>query len=154
MDEFNIGYYDSPIGRIKIMAKNDKIISVGFKFNEEKENPNDVIYQCKKELDEYFNGKRKSFDVEIEYLNGTEFQKKVWNSLMEIPYGETASYKDIAHNIDNPKAVRAVGGANNKNNIAIIVPCHRVIGSNGKLIGYEWGLEIKKYLLELECKYK
>ena len=98
---------------------------------------------------EYLDGKRKSFDFPYE-LYGTEFQKKVWNALCNIPYGETCTYKDIATAIGNPKASRAVGMANNKNPITITVPCHRVIGASGKLIGYAGGLEMKKALIELE----
>lgn len=102
-------------------------------------------------MDEYFSGKRKKFDVSI-VLEGTEFRKKVWKELMNIPYGETCSYKDIAIKIGNPKACRAVGGANNKNKIPIIIPCHRVIGTGGKLVGYAGGLHIKELLLENERK--
>ena len=101
---------------------------------------------------EYLNGKRKSFDIKYE-INGTEFQKKVWKELTDIPYGETRSYKEIAVAVGNPKASRAVGMANNKNPIAIIVPCHRVIGSDGKLVGYAGGLDMKRALLTLEKKY-
>ncbi len=102
-----------------------------------------------RELKEYFDGSRKVFDIEYE-LVGTEFQKKVWNELVKIPYGETLSYKEVALRIGNGNAQRAVGGANNKNKLAIIVPCHRVVGSDGKLIGYASGLDIKQRLLDLE----
>lgn len=102
------------------------------------------------ELDEYFAGDRKQFDVPLTFIGGTPFQRKVWHALRNIPYGEVRSYKDIASAIGTPKAVRAVGGANNKNPISIIVPCHRVIGSNGALVGYGGGLEKKEYLLKLE----
>ncbi len=101
------------------------------------------------QLSEYFEGMRKTFDFSYE-LNGTPFQKKVWNALLEIPYGETRSYKDIAKSIGNEKASRAIGMANNKNPIIIVVPCHRVIGSDGNLVGYAGGIDSKKYLLELE----
>ena len=103
------------------------------------------------QLDEYFAGKRKVFDIPLN-LCGTKYQKKVWNVLTTIPYGETRSYKDIAAITGNKKASRAVGGANNKNQIAIRVPCHRVIGANGKLTGYAGGLDKKKWLLEHESK--
>lgn len=103
-----------------------------------------------KQFNEYFNGKRKKFDLKIN-PNGTDFQKKVWMELSDIPYGETRSYKDVARNIGNEKASRAVGMANNKNPIQIIIPCHRVIGLNGNLIGYAGGIEIKKRLLEIEA---
>jgi len=103
----------------------------------------------KQQLTEYFAKQRYEFDLQVD-LYGTPFQKLVWNSLMDIPYGETRSYKDIAIKINAPKAVRAIGGANNSNPVSIIVPCHRVIGSNGNLVGYGGGLNIKQFLLELE----
>lgn len=109
----------------------------------------DLIKNTHRQLDEYFSGERKFFDIPL-LLIGTDFQVKVWKALMTIPYGKTASYLDIAKLIGNPKASRAVGGANNKNNIIIVIPCHRIIGSNGDLTGYECGLDIKKYLLNLE----
>ena len=101
------------------------------------------------QIKDYLNGKRKSFDIAIN-PNGTEFMKKVWYELCKIPYGSTVTYKEIAKNIGNEKACRAVGSANNKNPIPIIIPCHRVIGTNGKLIGYRGGVGLKKKLLELE----
>ena len=109
----------------------------------------DLINNTRKQLDEYFAGNRKQFDIPIK-LEGTDFQIKVWKELLKIPYGETCSYLDIAKRIGNPKASRAVGMANNKNKIIIIVPCHRVIGSNKKLVGYACGLDVKEKLLELE----
>ena len=101
------------------------------------------------QLDEYFQGKRTTFSLPFK-LTGTLFQLAVWKELQNIPYGKTTSYKEIAQKIDKPKAYRAVGMANNKNPLPIIIPCHRVIGSNGKLIGYAGGLKLKNYLLELE----
>lgn len=101
------------------------------------------------QLDEYFQGKRTTFSLPFK-LTGTPFQLAVWKELQNIPYGQTTSYKEIAQKINKPKAYRAVGMANNKNPLPIIIPCHRVIGSNGKLIGYAGGLKLKKYLLELE----
>lgn len=98
---------------------------------------------------EYLKGNRKSFDFPYEF-QGTDFQKKVWHALCDIPYGETRSYKQIAEAVNSPKACRAVGMANNKNPITIAVPCHRVIGTNGKLIGYAGGIDMKRALLELE----
>ena len=109
----------------------------------------ELIKQAKKQLFEYFERKRKIFDLPL-LKEGTPFQISVWNALEKIPYGETRSYKDIAIAIDNPKAVRAVGMANNRNKIAIFIPCHRVIGADGKLVGYGGGLHIKRFLLELE----
>jgi methylated-DNA-[protein]-cysteine S-methyltransferase len=102
-----------------------------------------------KQFEDYFSGKLKSFDLNLAF-EGTDFQKAVWKALCEIPYGETRTYKDIAASIGKPKACRAVGLANNRNPIAIVVPCHRVIGSNGKLVGYASGLDVKEFLLELE----
>ncbi|WP_017185969.1 methylated-DNA--[protein]-cysteine S-methyltransferase [Alkalibacillus haloalkaliphilus] len=101
------------------------------------------------ELERYFNQQPLQTDLPMELI-GTDFQKSVWNALMQVPYGQTVTYQQIAREIDNPKAVRAVGGAINKNPISILVPCHRVIGSNGSLVGYEGGLERKKALLTLE----
>ncbi|WP_059102874.1 methylated-DNA--[protein]-cysteine S-methyltransferase [Shouchella shacheensis] len=105
-----------------------------------------------KQLHEYFNGTRSQFDIDID-LHGSPFQKKVWEALRQIEYGETRSYKEIAQEIGAPKAVRAVGGANNRNPIPIIIPCHRVIGSNGAMVGYGGGVKKKELLLNLEgCK--
>jgi methylated-DNA-[protein]-cysteine S-methyltransferase len=108
-----------------------------------------ALQDVKDQLEQYFKAGRRDFTCEID-LMGTPFQKLVWNSLLEIPYGEVRTYKEVAQTIGAPKAVRAVGGANNKNNIPIIIPCHRVIGSNGALVGYGGGLHIKEHLLELE----
>jgi methylated-DNA-[protein]-cysteine S-methyltransferase len=102
-----------------------------------------------KQFTEYELGKRKVFDLPL-HIKGTEFQKKVWDALLEIPYGETRSYQEIAIQVGNPKAVRAVGGACNRNPIGIIVPCHRVVGKNGSLTGYAGGLDYKKMLLDKE----
>lgn len=144
--------YDTEIGRIKISEKDEKIIGLVFsdyKKENEIEKETDAIRKTYLQLKEYLSGKRKNFDIEIEMI-GTEFQKKVWKELLNIPYGETRSYKDIAIAIGNGKACRAVGNANNKNPIAIIVPCHRVIGSNGSMTGYAGGLDIKEKLLKIE----
>lgn len=111
-----------------------------------------LIKMAAKQLDEYFNGERQQFDFPLD-LTGTIFQTKVWQELLKIPYGQTKSYKDIAAAINNPKAYRAVGMANNKNRIMIVVPCHRVISSDNKLTGYAGGLEKKEFLLNLEYKY-
>lgn len=144
--------YDTGIGKIKISEKNGKIIGIGFsdcKKESEIEKETDYIKNTYIELKEYLSGKRKNFDIEIEMI-GTDFQKKVWKELLNIPYGETRSYKDIAIAIGNEKACRAVGNANNKNPIAIIVPCHRVVGSDGSMTGYAGGLNIKEKLLKIE----
>lgn len=147
----NFAIYKSDLGNIRIEYKNEivfflkKVDDVIYDYG----TPNyfsDLVYS---QLLEFFSGKRTSFDFEYE-LRGTDFQKKVWNALCDIPYGETRSYKDIAIAIGNPKASRAVGNANNKNPITIVVPCHRVIGANGKLVGYAGGLEMKQKLLTIE----
>lgn len=148
--------YKSPVGEMLIVCTETALLSLGTrkeqKSAEDKEN-NPVIQQTIKELEEYFAGKRKVFAVPLD-LRGTEFQKKVWGALREIPYGETRSYKEIAEKIGNPKASRAVGMANHWNPIGIVVPCHRVVGTNGKLTGYAGGIPMKKALLELEKQCK
>lgn len=108
-----------------------------------------IIEQAIRELEEYFDGTRREFQVPV-HLYGTDFQKNVWNALMKIPYGKVCTYKDIAKAVGNEKACRAVGMANHRNPVMIVVPCHRVIGSDGKLTGYAGGIDIKEYLLELE----
>ena len=108
-----------------------------------------TLVQCVRELDGYFAGRLKNFTVQT-IITGTPFQVKAWEALTKIPYGDTISYKQLAANIGAPKAVRAVGGANNKNKISIIIPCHRVIGADGGLVGYGGGLDNKKFLLDLE----
>lgn len=116
---------------------------------EMKDIPSEITAMAAQELDEYFAGGRKTFDLPLLFV-GTEFQEKVWNTLLEVPYGETRSYGWMAEMIGNPKAVRAVGRANGSNSISIFAPCHRIIGSNGSLTGYGGGLPAKKFLLELE----
>ena len=122
-------------------------------FNTESVPGNTPIFdELNKQLDEYFTGQRKEFSIPLSY-EGTPFQMKVWNELLKIPYGTTVSYKTQAININNPKAVRAVGKANGDNRIAIIIPCHRVIGANGELVNYGGGIWRKQYLINLEKKY-
>lgn len=149
--------YASPIGIIEIAGSEHFIASVLFAEQEEIKNlpTNDtpqLLLNCYTELDEYFKGQRKEFSV-LYKLEGTMFQTSVWQALTMVPYGKTASYKEIAQQIANEKAVRAVGMTNSKNVISIIVPCHRVIGQNGKLTGYAGGLWRKQWLLEHELKY-
>lgn len=110
---------------------------------------NSEEYSFHEQIIEYLNGRRKSFSLPLD-LRGTDFQKKVWNELIKIPYGETRTYKDIARSINVPQGYRAVGNALNKNPVLIVIPCHRVIGSDGKLTGFRGGLELKAKLLELE----
>lgn len=148
----NYTVFDSPVGKIKIIEEDNIVIEIRFVKDEKNYNPKtEVLKLAKKEFKEYFTGKRKVFTFPIK-LDGREFSLKVYKALMEIPYGETCSYKDIAIKIGNENSQRAVGGANNKNKLPIVIPCHRVIGSNGKLVGYAEGLEIKQKLLELERK--
>lgn len=149
-------YYYSPIGKIKIEVQGKYIIGVDFTESDISNNKIEsteekiALNKCKNQLDEYFNGQRKEFDLDIKFINGTDFQRRVWEELRKIPYGVTISYKEMAERINNSKACRAVGGANNKNPIGIIVPCHRVIGSTGKMVGYAEGIDKKEYLLKLE----
>lgn len=141
----------SPIGTLLIEDNSEAVTGVRFAENDaaDLDCESDLIKETCRQLSEYFNGERKVFDLPI-CLRGTEFRKKVWTELLKIPYGKTCTYAEIAQRIGNPKACRAVGGANNKNPIMIIVPCHRVIGSNGKLVGYASGFNIKKALLNME----
>lgn len=148
---YNIFFYETDIGTIGIREDGQYITNIYFsKFNtEDNILETDLIISGIMQINEYIQGKRKKFDLPLN-LEGTEFQKKVWNELKNIPYGETRSYKDIAVEIGNEKASRAIGMANNKNPIPILIPCHRVIGANGKLVGYRGGLDIKEKLLNIE----
>lgn len=146
--------YHSPIGIIEIVGTEKYITSILFAEREQVEYKQveqlpEVLTTCYRELDEYFYGKRKEFTVAY-YFEGTDFQNRVWQALTTVPFGETASYKDIAQQIGNEKAVRAVGMTNSKNELSIIVPCHRVIGTNGKLTGYAGGVWRKEWLLKHE----
>lgn len=149
--------FASPIGILEIEGTEHLIASVLFVEREEIQNSPTIntpqlLLQCYTELEQYFKGARKDFSVLYE-LQGTPFQTAVWQALTTVPYGQTATYKEIAQRIENEKAVRAVGMTNSKNRMSIIVPCHRVIGKNGKLTGYAGGLWRKKWLLEHELKY-
>ena len=164
-----IQYYDSPCGQIvlasvgeelclcdwngKSCAERNKRRLVRLLNAELKEEPSAVLLRTKAQLDEYFAGGRRTFDIPLHPV-GTDFQKRVWNALLEIPYGETRTYKDIALRVDNLKGVRAVAQAIGANGIGIIIPCHRVIGSDHTLTGFAGGLEAKRILLELEGKGK
>lgn len=139
-----------------LISEDNKIIKIG--MNEELPNETMMVYKtlkdkifktCYRQLYEFFFKGRKNFDIDFKLI-GTDFQKKVWKTLSTIPYGVTVSYQEIAQKIKNPKAVRAVGLANKNNPLPIIIPCHRVIGKNGKLVGYGGGLELKAKLLNLE----
>ena len=142
------------IGRISIIEENNKIIEIKINGDIEKnikQEDTELLKMTSKQLKEYLSGKRKKFDVPLN-PKGTDFMKKVWTTLEEIPYGEVKTYKQIAEKIGNSNACRAVGMANHKNPIPIIIPCHRVIGSNGKMVGYALGIDLKEKLLELENK--
>ena len=149
------GHIESPIGTVEIITDDSGVVSVFFVENKgEGTEKNEILKRAEKQLTEYFEGNRKDFDLELS-LEGTDFQKKAWNELANIPYGETISYKQQSERIGNVKAIRAVGGANGKNKISIILPCHRVIGKNGSLTGFAGGLDKKKWLLDFEkscCK--
>lgn len=164
-----IQYYDSPCGQIVLASAGEKLCLCDWNgkpcaernkrrlvrlLNAElKEEPSAVLLRTKAQLDEYFAGGRRTFDIPLHPV-GTDFQKRVWNALLEIPYGETRTYKDIALRVDNLKGVRAVAQAIGANGIGIIIPCHRVIGSDHTLTGFAGGLEAKRILLELEGKEK
>jgi len=143
-------YLKTSIGNLKISGTESGICSVDFTDEWDDVSTNEqIVLDCAQQLEEYFQGKRKEFSVKLD-LHGTNFQKKIWNELLKIPYGKTISYIDLAAQHGDVKAIRAVAMANGKNPVAIIVPCHRVIGANGDLVGYAGGLQRKKWLLELE----
>lgn len=146
-------HFDSPIGTICIEDDGEALCALyldnGADLSSDIES--DLLIRTKAEVLEYFAGTRQEFDIPLN-PRGTEFQRKVWNALRKIPYAHLCSYSDIAKEIGSPKSCRAVGGANGKNPIMIIIPCHRVIGKGGSLVGFSAGMEIKKYLLALEEK--
>jgi methylated-DNA-[protein]-cysteine S-methyltransferase len=149
-------YYNSPIGRMLLVGKNGVLEELHFpnatahmEIPVEWQEDDAFFGEILRQLQQYFAGDRREFDLPIA-PQGTPFQERVWQELSKIPYGETASYQTIALRIDNPKACRAVGMANSKNPIPIIIPCHRIIGKDGSLTGFGGGLDIKKQLLDLE----
>ena len=149
-------YYYSPVGLLKISGTNDYISEVTFHDTSQKAEGNKkhlppMVINCVEQLIQYFNGERKIFELPLNQT-GTPFQQDVWSILTQIPFGKTISYLDLARKTGDAKATRAVANANGRNNIAIIVPCHRVIGSSGELTGYAGGLWRKKWLLEMEAK--
>lgn len=147
-------YINTSVGLLKIQATRQGIARLGFVESQGRtSNANELCIRCKQQLQEYFDGKRQAFDLPLDQ-QGTDFQRSIWMQLMHIPFGRTVSYQDIASTINNPKAVRAVGAANGKNPVPIIVPCHRVIGSNGALTGYAGGLERKAWLLRHEARLR
>ena len=149
--DIHIAYYSSPIGLIEVAGNEEGILSVYFADKKKKSTPapHPYIKECIYQLDEYFKGIRKEFGLKLN-PKGTDFQEKVWTQLLTVPYGKTASYLDISKSIGNVKAIRAVGNANGSNPIAVIIPCHRVIGSDGKLVGYGGGIKRKEWLLNHE----
>lgn len=153
MEQIFEAYYNSPLGVIKITADSKGITKIDFtnkkKIDKQSEISNEILLECIKQLDEYFQNKRQKFELKLN-LHGTDFQKKVWRELLKIPFGKTSSYGEIARRIKNPKAIRAVGQAVGKNPISIVIPCHRIIGSDGSLTGYAGGLWRKEWLLKLE----
>lgn len=149
---------DSPVGRIRLIASEKGLSALLWEnddpkrikipsYSEKADHP--VLLETEKQLNEYFAAKRQSFSLPLHFI-GTEFQKKVWEALLSIPFGETRTYGQIAKQLDNPQSQQAVGNANNKNPIAIIAPCHRVIGASGKLVGFAGGLKNKEILLKIE----
>ena len=148
--------FNSPIGALKLCEEGRRITGLSLISRDihgtrgkQYENHSDLLYEAYRQLMEYFKGERMTFDLPLE-CRGTPFQQKVWRELQKIPYGQVRSYQDIAFGVGNEKAVRAVGQANNKNPIMIIVPCHRVIHKNGDITGFGCGTEVKRFLLDLE----
>lgn len=146
-------YLQTPIGALRLVCEDGHLTRIEFEnqYSEdgEPEAGDPVLDECARQLDDYFDGRRQAFSLPLA-PDGTAFQQSVWNELREIPYGESRSYRDIARAIGNPAAVRAVGAANGRNPLPILVPCHRVIGSNGRLTGFAGGLKAKAFLLKLE----
>ncbi|NWF10737.1 methylated-DNA--[protein]-cysteine S-methyltransferase [Pseudomonas salomonii] len=148
----------SPVGQLTLVARDGKLNAILWETERanrvrlgelQQTDDSPVLLEAERQLEEYFTGTRQQFDLELDF-DGTDFQKQVWQALLTIPFGETRSYSQIAQQIGNPKAVRAVGAANGRNPISIIAPCHRVIGASGGLTGFAGGLEAKQYLLALE----
>lgn len=146
----------SPVGNLKLVAHDSALVAILWESEPlvqfaAKTPLHPLLRECERQLDEYFAGRRREFSLDLDF-DGTKFQKSVWRELLSIPYGKTETYGEIAARIGRPTAVRATGGAIGKNPIPIVVPCHRVIGSNGKLTGFAGGLKIKKALLALEAQ--
>jgi len=165
MNQVSIKYFRTRIGELILGSYEGKLCLLDFRYRKMRTaidnrirsglnaefilKDDETQERTRKQLDEYLDGTRTRFDIPIQMV-GTDFQKSVWNALMQVPYGKTASYLDLAIAIGNGNAVRAVAGANGANAIAMIIPCHRIIGSNGELVGYGGGLAVKKKLLDLE----
>jgi methylated-DNA-[protein]-cysteine S-methyltransferase len=165
MNQINIQLHKTEIGKVVLGSFRDRLCLLGFRSREMTrtvddrikkalnaelvEGDDEILEKTRTQLDEYLQGRRREFDIPV-LMVGTDFQKRVWNALMKVPYGTTSTYLKLAKDVGNEKAVRAVGNANAANPISIIIPCHRIIGSDGGLVGYGGGLSIKKRLLELE----
>lgn len=165
MEKINIQYYKTKIGELILGSFDNKLCLLDFRYRKMRktvdnrikkglntefiEKDNNILKETQNQIDQYLIGQRKEFDIPI-LMVGTNFQKTVWESLMLVKYGETASYLDLAKAIENNKAVRAVANANGANSIGLIIPCHRIIGNDGELVGYGGGLPVKKRLLKLE----
>ena len=165
MNQINIQYHKTKIGELILGSFDDSLCLLDFRYRKMRttvdnrikiglkadfiEQNDAILTKAKEQIDEYLTGNRKKFDIPL-LMIGTDFQKSVWNALMKIPYGATSTYLQLAKNINNPKAVRAVAGANGTNAIALAIPCHRIIESSGNLGGYGGGLAVKKRLLKLE----
>ena len=165
MDKINIQYFNTPVGEMILGSYEDKLCMADWRYRKMRdrvdrrvqkglnatfvEEESVVLKKAKEELEAYFKGVRKRFDIPL-LMVGTEFQKSVWQGLIQIPFGETVSYLDLAKGIDNQKAVRAVASAVGANAISLLIPCHRIIGTDGSLTGYAGGLDAKKKLLEIE----
>lgn len=148
----------SPVGKLRLVGSDRGLAEVSWEskrssvprlgVTEDPHHP--VLVQAARQLDQYFGGQRKEFDLKLEF-HGTDFQKRVWDELLKIPFGETRTYGEVARRLGNVKAMRAVGAANGCNPIPIIAPCHRVIGASGDLVGFGGGLQVKEYLINFEC---
>ena len=167
MNQINIQLHKTEIGGVVLGSFRGKLCLLGFRRREMVgtvddrikkalnaefvEHDDEILEKTRRQLDEYLQGHRREFDIPV-LMVGTDFQKRVWNELMKVPYGDTSTYLKVAQDVGNERAVRAVGNANAANPISIIVPCHRIIGSDGELVGYGGGLSVKRRLLELERK--
>ena len=165
MNKINFQYYKTKIGELILGSFDEKLCLLDFRYRKMREtvdnrikkglnaefieNDDEILEKTRIQIDEYLSGDRKKFDIPL-LMVGTDFQKKVWNALMKVPYGTTSTYLQLAKNINNEKAVRAVANANGANSIGLIIPCHRIIGIDGELVGYGGGLSIKKRLLSIE----
>lgn len=149
---------DTPLGTLENIGTNEAVSSILFVEREERmhmreDDTPDVLIDCHDQLVEYFNGSRRRFSFPV-HVKGTDFQRRVWKGLLDLAYGKTGSYKDLAVSIGNEKAIRAVGSANGKNKLSIVIPCHRIIGSNGTMTGYAGGVWRKEWLLRHEGNHE